>query len=86
MELKKRRQYDAMARERNQQPQEQTRHKTQPTLISYARAARFNQDQDDRRAAARRRTPRTPKQRGSNQNQSPREKPFKDETEERAPI
>jgi hypothetical protein len=32
--------------------------KTQTQLLSNALAARFNQDQDDRRAAARRHTPR----------------------------
>jgi hypothetical protein len=35
--------------------------KTQPTLISHALAARCNQDQDARRAAARRQTPRPPR-------------------------
>jgi hypothetical protein len=75
MELKKGRQYGATARERNQHQQAQKRHKMQPTLLSHARAARCNQDQDARRAAARRHTPRPPrpkpkrtKQRGSNHN------------------
>jgi hypothetical protein len=83
MERKKGRNHNATARERNQHPQAQKRNKTQPTLLNHVHdATKFKTPAVPPPAATHHArhapTPQRLKQRRSNQNQSPREKPRKE--------